>query len=720
MIIKIISIFYTFSIKLLSKLFFNTKRKLKPVFLKNKLFVYLHKNLYKPEIFRFINSLDFFFYIRFSISSYKDYIFKKKICTSSNIENPLVSIVIPIYKKRFNLYRCLKSLNKFKPNLSYEVIVIDDFPNGKKPFYINDQIKYIKNKDNIGFVKSCNKGAQIAKGDFIYFLNDDTILLNKTISKLYERICSDSRIGIVGSKVLYPNSLIQEAGCITFSDGNCYQIGNLENKLMDDYNFVKEVDYVSGCSLFIRAKLFNEIKFDELYSPGYYEDVDLAFSVKRKNFKVVYEPNSEVIHCEGSSAGTNLNMGMKQFQIINKNKFFLKWQNELQKKSKSDEIDKLKLTFLEKKIIIIIDDLIPDMRRDAGSLIPLFLIKYYKEKNYDVCFFSRYLDFKDPNIAELQDQGVRVIYFEKSLINILNVIKKKILATVILRPYNLKRYHNTIHDLNIKIIYHYVDLHFLRIERENKTNSEINSEVHVDVNEIKEIELNLVKKNFLNISCSKFESQILADEYKIENIIHLPLFYPNSNYERINKTKKNKELNLVFLGSSNHLPNYDAVINFAKNILPLLNKKILTNFHVIGSGPKKIEILKLNKQVIIHGKVDNLSSVFNKIDIAVSPLRYGAGTKGKIISYAMHYLPIICSKTSIEGTSFVHDHDLIVSDPDCYQDYADDIYNLFNNEKLMLKLSKNINSKFLNEYTFEKGIKDLNYLDDYKKLRFEN
>lgn len=713
-----LSIIYTLFIKIFRKVLRNIYYWLVSFLKKNHTVNKIHYKFYRPEFLQTTHFANYFPYLKFTVSSYYNYILKKKISLNMNLENAEISIIIPIYKKRFNLFRCLESLSKSNLKLPFEVIIIDDFPNAKKPFFIDDQIKYIKNVSNLGFLKSCNKGSEKANGKFFYFLNDDTIILNeKTILKLYQRIKSDDFIGIVGSKVLYPNLLIQEAGCVTFSDGNCYQIGNLQNKHQDDYNYYKEVNYVSGCSLFIRAKLFFKTKFDEMYMPGYYEDVDLAFTVRKENYKVVYEPESEIIHCEGSSAGTDLNVGMKRFQNINKEKFFRKWENYLINNLIRSNISSLDASFLNQRIIIFIDDLLPDENRDAGSFIPLFLIKYYQEKKFQICFFIKEINLDDKNIKNLQNQGVRVIYFEKSLLNIVSKMKNSIDAVVLLRPKNLQRYQSILNQLNIKIIYHFVDLHFLRLEREKK----FNSRTLENIDEIKKIETNLVRKNFINLTCSKFEYQILVNNYNINNVIYLPLFYPNQGYKNYNiKASDVKKLNLVFLGSTNHMPNMDAIENFIQNILPLIDKKISTCLHLVGLNNVKLNKYSHNNNIIMHGSVGDLYSIFKKIDIAISPLRYGAGAKGKIISYAMYSLPVICSDISIEGTEFLNKEHLIISDPNSYQTYANDIYDLFMNKKLMLKLSQNIYSKFVNSLTFEKGIKDLNSFKEFEKLRIKN
>jgi GT2 family glycosyltransferase len=293
----------------------------------------------------------------------------------------IVSIIIPTYKNRKKLFMCIESILRYNFKYNFEIIVVDDYDlDINKPYFIGKSIKCIKNKKNLGFIKSCNLGAENAIGKYLYFLNDDTIILNQnTIDSLVDRVESDNKIGLVGSKVLLNHKNLQEAGCLTFNTGDCWQYGKNEDKDQDLYNYSCEVDYCSGCSLLIPKKLFDKIKFNEIYLPAYYEDVDLAFSVRSMGYKVVYEPKSSLIHMEGSSTGTaNTTGDVKKYQYINKEKFYTKWKISIKDKIKKKEILNSKI---DRSIVLIVDDLVPDENRDAGSFLPLFFIEYYLKKN---------------------------------------------------------------------------------------------------------------------------------------------------------------------------------------------------------------------------------------------------------------------------------------------------------------------------------------------------
>ncbi len=214
-----------------------------------------------------------------------------------------ISVIIPVYNQWHYTYACLNSIagNCLAEDLLYEIILADDCSTDESINAANyfPGLRIVKTSQNLGFLRNCNHAAQYAKGKYILFLNNDTIVLPGWMSSLYQLMESDDSAGIIGSKLLYPDGTIQEAGCILWNDGsatNCgrYQLGNEPN-----YDYVREVDYVSGASLLIRRKLWEEVGgFDEYYENAYCEDSDLAMTVRAKGMRVLYQPNSEVIHFE--------------------------------------------------------------------------------------------------------------------------------------------------------------------------------------------------------------------------------------------------------------------------------------------------------------------------------------------------------------------------------------------------------------------------------------
>lgn len=247
---------------------------------------------------------------------------------------PLVSIVIPVYNHYEQTISCLRSLHAAHCDCHYEIIIADD-GSSDETRTIQDRVANItllKNEENLQFLKNCNMAAHHAQGEFLLFLNNDTNVQEGWLDALVNTMAADSSVGIVGAKLVYPDGRLQEAGGIVWRDGSCWNYGWFDDPDKPEYNYPREVDYVSGACLMVRRDLWEEIGgFDEAFAPAYYEDTDLAFQARARGYKVVYQPNAVVAHFEGVSCGINLRQGVKQHQAINKAKFFDKWQPVLLK-----------------------------------------------------------------------------------------------------------------------------------------------------------------------------------------------------------------------------------------------------------------------------------------------------------------------------------------------------------------------------------------------------
>ena len=112
-----------------------------------------------------------------------------------------------------------------------------------------DGLVICRNQTNQGFLRNCNQAAKAARGKYIMFLNNDTKVTEGWLSSLVKLIESDPSIGMVGSKLVYPDGRLQEAGGILWSDGSGWNYGRLDDPDKAEYNYVKDVDYISGAAI---------------------------------------------------------------------------------------------------------------------------------------------------------------------------------------------------------------------------------------------------------------------------------------------------------------------------------------------------------------------------------------------------------------------------------------------------------------------------------------
>ena len=206
-------------------------------------------------------------------------------------EEPRVSVIIPVYNQLDFTLGCLQSIAEHKPDCSFEVIVADDCSSDDTGDVIPpiSGIRYIRNPENLGFIRSCNHASEHARGEFVFFLNNDTQVTAGWLDSLAAVFDQHRDAGIVGSRLLFPDGKLQEAGGIVWDDGSGWNFGRLDDPEKPEFNYLKEVDYVSGAALMIRSSLLTTLgRFDERFVPAYYEDTDLAFAARDAGFKVLY------------------------------------------------------------------------------------------------------------------------------------------------------------------------------------------------------------------------------------------------------------------------------------------------------------------------------------------------------------------------------------------------------------------------------------------------
>src|SRR4029077_1573340 len=132
-------------------------------------------------------------------------------------------------------------------------------------------IRILRNEQNLGFVGSCNAGAAAASGDFLLFLNNDTVVTAGWIEALVRCFEEEPHAGLVGAKLVYPDGRLQEAGGIVFDDGSGWNYGRFDDPADPRYNFRREADYCSGAAILLRTELFRQLGgFDPRYAPGDY------------------------------------------------------------------------------------------------------------------------------------------------------------------------------------------------------------------------------------------------------------------------------------------------------------------------------------------------------------------------------------------------------------------------------------------------------------------
>ncbi|MDH3649458.1 MAG: glycosyltransferase, partial [Saprospiraceae bacterium] len=248
-----------------------------------------------------------------------------------------VSICIVTYNKKDLLADCLNSIFKNTRYPNYQIFVHSNGCNDGTKEYLQQisqqdgRIIPILSAQNDVFVIPNNRMMEMCQQDDVVLLNNDTTVTENWLMGLYRAAYSDQNIGIAGSKILYPNGTLQEFGSELYENGSGRNIGKGEDPDQIQYNQLRKVGYVSGCSMYIKRSTINQLGvFDEEFHPCYCEDSDYCYTAWEHDMETAVTPHSIVYHHEGATSGTDVGEGYKRYQSINMEKFLQKHRAQLE------------------------------------------------------------------------------------------------------------------------------------------------------------------------------------------------------------------------------------------------------------------------------------------------------------------------------------------------------------------------------------------------------
>lgn len=577
---------------------------------------------------------------------------------------PHLSIIIPVYGKLDYLYRCLYSISIAKTKIKYEVIVVDDCGPKRVSKKLNVDtgggILIHTNPSNLGFTNSCNNGAKLARGKYLCFLNSDTIVTDNWADNLINSFKLAKNVGIAGTKLLYEDGSLQEAGGIVFSNGDAANIG--KNEPADDswYKYFKDVDYVSGAALAILKKDFDSLGgFDKRFTPAYYEDTSLCLDVRHKLKKrVVVNPLSLVIHHEGATNGKDESKGFKKFLPINRKKFIEKHSKDLKDYGESFANIWWDRDKYIKGNVLIIDQCIPTPKQDSGSKDMDNILRALLNQNYRPHIFALSNRGETPESYGYYEKGVHCV-FGKDNLSFVEFYKKyySLFSLVIISRVNSYEEVSNVIDKytpNIKTIFYTVDLHHVRMEAEYERTKSLELQKKSNITKIKEIQA--INKCTKSIVLSPKEKNYLINNHGIspEKILEWPLI--RSEFEKLNEYKKIKNpRDIIFIGGYRHSPNIEAVRLLENKILPELihvfekNNLEFPGIKLYGSQPTSYIKNLENRNLKYVGFIENEADAFAKAKISIAPIPFGAGLKGKTLSSLIYRTPIVGSAYACEG-----------------------------------------------------------------------
>ncbi|MGN6423663.1 MAG: glycosyltransferase [Asticcacaulis sp.] len=569
---------------------------------------------------------------------------------------PDVSIVIPVYGQLAYTLNCLDALLRHASRYRFEILIADDASPDESEQWLSQVqgISYHRYTQNCGFIGNCNRAAEHARGAWLVMLNNDTRVVRGWLDGLIDSFSRFPKVGLVGSKIFYPGGRLQEAGGIIWKDGSGWNYGRDDDPNRPRYCYARQVDYVSGCSIAVPSQLWREVGgFDSHFGPAYYEDVDLAFRLKKAGHEVWFQPESRIIHYEGKTSGIDTSAGVKAYQTRNQEKFLERWGEELAGHRTNGEEPWFEKDRQVSKRVLIIDAVTPTPWQDAGSQAVVNLFRYYQALGYQVSFVSENFLYERRAVSEMQAMGVQCFYapYETFLPSLLSTYGEQFDTIHVIRADVAAKSIELIRTLtpHARAVFQNCDLHYLRLERQAEV--EKNQVLATEAKAMKVRELQLSRDYDFTITHSEAERQILSAELPERDIVVMPLI------ETIVEADAafDERLDFMFLGGYGHPPNVDAVRWLLKDIWPELSVKCpQARLLLVGANPPEEILRAASDRIIVTGLVDDLDPWFARTRAFLAALRYGAGSKGKVLSAMAHGVPVVATDIAAEGMT-LHD-----------------------------------------------------------------
>jgi O-antigen biosynthesis protein len=613
---------------------------------------------------------------------------------------PSVSVIAVLHDEFPQALMMLSALRAHYPG-DIELVLIDSGSvdeAGQIGRYVRGA-RVMRFDSDIGLVRARNAALNCATADAVLFLSNEVELAPGTIAAALHRLASDARIGVVGGKVIRANGKLQEAGRIIWRDG--FSVGYLESgsPLAPEANFVRDVDFCASEFLLVRAALLRQLEgFDDALEPGGYDDADLCVRIAEAGQRVVYDPAVVIYHHGAARLGAAAGTAAGAVAAVDQahQAFFRKHINHLRFRYIADSrVQVFARSTDTGKRVLFIDDTIPLRMIGSGFVRSNDILHVMASLGYRVTVFpvnssrfglaSIYADMPD-TVEVMHDRGF------DGLTDFLTARQGYYDAIWIARTHNLDRIRPILERMTSgsgrppRIV---LDTEAI-VSMRDAARATLLGEIAVDVDAA-------IMQEFANahfcqsiIAVNPDEAQKLRDlgfsDVAVIGHLREPRPTPRGFAERAG---------LLFVGAMHRVdsPNYDALVWFVREVLPLVEQKLgwETRLTVAGytDAQVSLEQFREHPRITLRGAVPDIDALYDWHRIFVAPTRYAAGVPYKVHEAASHGIPVVATELLRQQLGWVSGRDLLSVDVGDAAAFAQAIVSLYRDADLWQTLRDN-------------------------------
>ena len=596
---------------------------------------------------------------------------------------PKVAVVIVVHNAAGQVLQCLSALSR-NTDMDVELIILDNASNlaTQELLHRVSGARIIRHQRNLHFLRAANRGANLASAPTLLFLNSDAAVLPGALEAALETLENNETAGAVGAKLIYPDGLLEEAGCGLTANGSPYGYGCGQSPFDSRFQCLRESLYTSGAFLLTPRALFKQLGgFDEVYSPAYFEDADYCLRLRAIGFITLVDPRCNAVHFgrgSGSRSPTTSAIFAKN-QVI----FRGRHRGVLAAAPHSPQGNlRLPETGHHPSRVLMIEDAPPVAMLGSGLPRTVAIVHALIELGYEVtCFSMNGLHAKENEIRESMPLQVECIV-DRTPEDLADFLRERPGAYDVLwvsRPHNLCR----IRDIKatnesllhgMQLIY---DAEAIFAERELSL-----AKLRGDGTEYRRLSNELEKELTQAFMADAVMAVSAADQQRFQGL-GIPAFnVGHSIQSRDEAPGPRGRLGLLFVGAvhSKDSPNFDSLAWFVEQVFPRLRTTTTgITLTIVGSWTIDFPDRWRIEGIEFIGAVDNLTPYYDKARVFVAPTRYGAGVPLKVIEAAANGLPV-CA-TELLARQLEWQGDCMASSPPDAEQFASTILRTYSDEE---------------------------------------